>query len=367
MEQSRNQFVQWWLTTGFGLDPQYRDGIHWEKKKKSDVWEHFEQIAHERTGEPKLMCKYCSTVLAHPSHKRAGTSALKTHLKGNTCRVDKEKQGPFIDQMIQDTVSLKHSIPDIININPIQLYMPARKGFSQELLQDKILNYITTARLPFRTVEHPEFKELLQVAQLSESKLDIPSARTIRRCLDTSVHKQQQHVLSKLPEGRCLSIALDCWTSSFSQAFMAITGYFIDGDWNYCEVLLGFEHLHGAHTGSYLSETVIEVLQRHGIANRVLSITTDNATNNNTMIASIQDTIQSLALSDASIFRVPCISHVIQLCLNELLGKLKAVPDNKEAESEWSDEWIQSSQSRRPTRQVIDTLKKVSILFFSPI
>lgn len=100
MEQSRNQFVQWWLTTGFGLDPQYRDGIPLGKKKKSDVWEHFEQIAHERTGEPKVMGKYCSTVLAHPNHKRAGTSALKTYLKGNTCRIDKEKRGPLIDQMI---------------------------------------------------------------------------------------------------------------------------------------------------------------------------------------------------------------------------------------------------------------------------
>lgn len=51
------------------------------------------------------------------------------------------------------------------------------------------------------------------------------------------------------------------------------------------EVLLGFEHLHGAHTGSYLSETVIEILRGHGIADRVLSVTTDNATDNNTMIA----------------------------------------------------------------------------------
>ncbi|KAJ5264725.1 hypothetical protein N7505_007518 [Penicillium chrysogenum] len=32
-------------------------------------------------------------------------------------------------------------------------------------------------------------------------------------------------------------------TSPFGQAFMAITGYFLDRDWNYCEVLLGFEHI----------------------------------------------------------------------------------------------------------------------------
>ena len=64
-------------------------------------------------------------------------------------------------------------------------------------------------------------------------------------------------MLSKLPPGSSLSIALDCWTSPFGQAFMAITGYFLDQDWNYCEVLLGFEHIQGSHTGTQLSETVI--------------------------------------------------------------------------------------------------------------
>lgn len=53
---------------------------------------------------------------------------------------------------------------------------------------------------------------------------------------------------------------------------------------------------------------------------------------------SIQENLQSQHLSDISIFRVLCIAHVIQLSLNELLGKLKAVPSNKEIELEWSDE-----------------------------
>jgi hypothetical protein len=28
MEHSRKQFVEWWLTTGFGMNPQCRDGLH---------------------------------------------------------------------------------------------------------------------------------------------------------------------------------------------------------------------------------------------------------------------------------------------------------------------------------------------------
>ena len=143
---------------------------------------------------------------------------------------------------------------------------------------------------------------------------------------------------------------------------MAITGYFLDQEWNYREVLLGFEHLHGSHTGAHLSETVFQILQEHDIADRILSITTDNASNNNTMMTCIQETIQSYDLSNTSVFRIPCIAHVIQLSLKQLLGKIKANPVNKEAESEWSDERTQSLQSRRPTRQIVDTLKKVRYL-----
>jgi hypothetical protein len=70
---------------------------------------------------------------------------------------------------------------------------------------------------------------------------------------------------------------------------MAVTGYFLDQDWNYCEVLLGFEPLDGPHSGARLSETVIKILQQHNIMKRVLSVTTDNASNNNTMVAGIQE------------------------------------------------------------------------------
>lgn len=237
--------------------------------------------------------------------------------------------------------------------------------FSQDLLLKKLLTFITVARLPFRILEHPEFKDLVDVIQLAQSKINLPSARTARRYLDTTVQEQQKKVLERLPDESRLSIALDCWTSPFSQAFMAITGYFLDQDWEYCEVLLGFEPLYGSHAGSNLSVTVFQILQEHSIADRVLSITTDNATNNNTMMTSIHDVIQSQGLSNTSLFRIPCIAHVIQLSLNQLLGKMKANPVNDEVEIEWSNERTHSLHSRRPTKEIVDTLNKVRSLLLS--
>lgn len=87
-----------------------------------------------------------------------------------------------------------------------------------------------------------------------------------------------------LPEHAKISVALDCWTSPFGQAFMAVTGYFIDTDWVYREVLLGFKPLHGTHTGVNLSAVLMKTLTEH----RIFGLTTDNASNNKTLAESLQ-------------------------------------------------------------------------------
>lgn len=87
---------------------------------------------------------------------------------------------------------------------------------------DKLLKFITTARLPFLILEHSEFKDLVDVTQLAQLKIDLPSARTARRYLDTKVQERQRSVLEKLPDTSRLSIALDCSISPLS----GIYGYY---------------------------------------------------------------------------------------------------------------------------------------------
>lgn len=140
---------------------------------------------------------------------------------------------------------------------------------------------------------------------------------TARRRLRSIVQIEQQKLLSDLSTGAKLSIALDCWNSPFQQAFMAIKGYFVDQKWDYHEILLGFMPIHGQHTGAHLAEILLEVLQEHQIVDRVIAITTDNASNNKTMVDSLCESIQRVDLpSSTEIIRVPCLAHVIT-CVNE--------------------------------------------------
>lgn len=87
---------------------------------------------------------------------------------------------------------------------------------------------------------------------------------------------------------------------------------------------LGLEPLCGSHIESNRSTSVTEILQKNDIADRVLSVTTDNATNNHTMITSIQGTIFAQGTSKINVFRAPCLASNIQFSLNQLLGKMSA-------------------------------------------
>ncbi|KAL4971161.1 hypothetical protein BDW66DRAFT_155945 [Aspergillus desertorum] len=53
--------------TDFGLK-ELHDTIHWDGKKSSSYWDQFDQVTDEKTGQPKVMCKRCFSVLVHILH-----------------------------------------------------------------------------------------------------------------------------------------------------------------------------------------------------------------------------------------------------------------------------------------------------------
>jgi hypothetical protein len=148
---------------------------------------------------------------------------------------------------------------------------------------------------------------------------------------------------------------------------MPITGYFLDKKWKYREILLGFEPLHGKHSGANLSSVLVERLQEHRIMDRVLAITTDNASNINTLFGSMQESMQALNLADhLPIVRIPCLDHAIQLSLKDLLAMMKLDPKNDVPSRQWSAEQ-DSSLRHLQTRGIIYTLAKVCLVFYFKI
>jgi uncharacterized CHY-type Zn-finger protein len=347
------EFLGWWEKTEYGhkLNGDGQSQIKWSTESRhADAWKHFDQVADIDSGRPRVLCKACLTLLDHPQYKGNGTSAMSRHQKSNSCRKGK-KRGSH-QTLIPDSLQ-NHSMRESANVHKVTTFQ----------LEEQLLKTITCLRLPFQTVENPVFQRLLNLVNSGTGVLELPSAKTLRRRLRNAVTVQQESQLQDLPEDAKVSLALDCWTSPFQQAFMAITVYFIDKDWNYREMLLGFEPLHGPHTGNNLSDVLHQLLKERGLLDRIFSVTTDNASNNETLIRALQEKLISTGAigSRESIIRVPCMAHVIQLCLKQLLGHIRAAPKNKEVKTFWSDTQVIGLRDSASHGDVAHTLAKVSL------
>ena len=81
------KFNDWWDTTPFSRRQNDNGAkFRWKSSsRKSFVWEHFDDVAEYPNGTPKVHCRHCKQIFAHPSDRNLGTHALGSHLKGPKC------------------------------------------------------------------------------------------------------------------------------------------------------------------------------------------------------------------------------------------------------------------------------------------
>ena len=65
-----------------------------------------------------------------------------------------------------------------------------RSQFIKEQLEEQLLKTITGLRLPFQVVEDTAFQQLLNLVYSRSPRLELPSAKTLRRRLRDAVIKQ---------------------------------------------------------------------------------------------------------------------------------------------------------------------------------
>lgn len=144
-------------------------------------------------------------------------------------------------------------------------------------------------------------------------------------------------------------------------SFMGINCCFIDKEWNYQCVLIGFEPIFESHTGQHLGTILMDVLRKFNIVDQVHSITTDNASNNITLLATVNNVISEQNLGLGTILHIPCVAHVIQLALKQLLLTIRLNPTNDELQRNWEEQQEQQLEEIR-NQGLPYTLAKVSTL-----
>lgn len=170
----------------------------------------------------------------------------------------------------------------------------------------------------------------------------LPSATTIRKRLDIQVAKFEATALSRVVDGNKVALSLDCWSSTTRLSFMGVIAHYITKDWELVEELIGFESLKHIHSGAALATVVNDLISKFHLTGRVISITTDNASSNGTMIEEINqyldDAFRSNCFLDSRIQHIPCLAHIIQLVLKALLGSIRVKPTNETFIRNWEED-----------------------------
>jgi hypothetical protein len=176
---------------------------------------------------------------------------------------------------------------------------------------------------PFTVVEEEDFQPMLEHFRCEFS---IPSASTVKREIMKMHEEEIDHVRDRLQKaGSRISLALDCWTSLNTKAFLGITAHYIDDAWIPRSLVLDLAHLPGLHTGKDLCETLVAKCDQFGILDNILGITTDNAANIDKLLGCFEQACHDRCIPfDRKQQHVRCMAHVANLAVQTLLRGLGA-------------------------------------------
>jgi hypothetical protein len=154
-----------------------------------------------------------------------------------------------------------------------------------EELRVTIARMVLLCALPFSLVEAESFRFMM--ARIT--RVPMPSRDALRNEIRGMYQQGRvalRRVLQEVPGA--ISLAVDAWTSPNNLPFIAIVGHWITREWELRCVLLDFRLLDGTHSGVRLAEEVFGCLEELHITKRIIAVSADNASNNNTMLRELQ-------------------------------------------------------------------------------
>lgn len=122
-KMSHNDWVDWWLQTDFGR----KSKIKWDSTRHSEIWSHYNQVAHSIDGAPKVMCQRCGAILEHPytvnpkaigKVQYHGTSTMQKHLKTAGCLKSEQGKRAEITKFLKKGVRSKSALYSTLLIDP---------------------------------------------------------------------------------------------------------------------------------------------------------------------------------------------------------------------------------------------------------
>ncbi|PIL33222.1 hypothetical protein GSI_04672 [Ganoderma sinense ZZ0214-1] len=197
----------------------------------------------------------------------------------------------------------------------------------------EIAKWVCESVRPFNIVKDPGFLVLMKTGR---PNYYIPSPSTVAHDVKTIFARTRKRIARLLQEyDGDLNFTTDCWTSLNHRPFVAVVVHF---EWQGAPISIPLDVVEVAksHTGAELGDAFAEMLADFGIGEKMLGVTCDNASNNDTMVSAMTED-ERLPSFDGHRARVRCFLHVLSLIVKTLLKQFDGRPDPEKAVMEEAD------------------------------
>ncbi|KAJ5082681.1 hypothetical protein N7532_011724 [Penicillium argentinense] len=196
----------------------------------------------------------------------------------------------------------------------------------QQILEKNLLRWVVSSKQPFTVIESPDFQQLFK--DIPGVSLPFSSRHTLRQRLLEDFDQQRANLKEELAATcKTIALSLDVWTSKNHLPILGVIGHWLTEEFDYRERVLEFTELHGPHSGENLATAIETLLIELNLEHKLLSITGDNARNNERMVLQLFEKLQQSGAN--TLFcglgsYVRCLAHIINLIVKDILSALKS-------------------------------------------
>lgn len=264
--------------------------------------------------------------------KDCGASYVKS-ISGNTLKKHVEKFHEKKDQ---------RSVADFFS----------SKSAPRKSFLDAVVDWIIDDARPFAIVSTDSFRNMIRA---SNPETEVPDRKKVADEAKKRLGKLQGQMIS-LVKSRQSKVALttDIWTSIANKSYVAVTGHFIGTDGAIVHTLLDFQFFPHPHAGPDINNILQCVVLDFKLKDKVAAITTDNASNNITMMEYLERTTGTIGVS-----HVRCMPHILHLVVTSGLTVIKTIVDKARSLSK-------SLRVKSRTQTLKETAKKLGKPYHAP-
>ena len=143
-------------------------------------------------------------------------------------------------------------------------------------ITEALVMFVCKGHLPLSIVDSQEFKDLLKKL---DPRYTLPNRKKFsKEILRAKCESMNTRLVTELKRARSVCLTIDLWSNRQMRGFLGITAHFIR-DWNLQSCALACKRLRGRHTAENIYSLYEEVIASFKLADQVMHITTDSASN----------------------------------------------------------------------------------------